>query len=57
MLNGEARLQCDVRVHEMQLEHMSEFKYLGYVLNPVEMRQCDVGRWRVGGKLQVLLGP
>ena len=28
VLNGEEGLECEIRVDGMQLEHMSEFKYL-----------------------------
>ena len=55
ILNGEEGLECEVRVHRVQLEHASEFKEMGCVLmNQVLMRQSVVGRWRVGGGLQVL---
>ena len=29
VLNGEEGLECEVSVDEIQLEHVSEFKYLG----------------------------
>ena len=33
MLNGEEELVCEVFEDGMQLEHMTEYKYLGCVLN------------------------
>ena len=33
ILNGEERLKCEVHVNGIHLEHVSEFKYLGCVLN------------------------
>ena len=46
------------------MEHVSEFKYLGYVLDrlgiagsEVQMLPSVVGRWGVGGKLLVLRSP
>ena len=33
VLGGEEGLECEVCVDEMRLEHSSEFKYLGYVLD------------------------
>ena len=51
-------MEYEVLVDGMRLEHESEFKYLGCVWrNQVHMKQRVVGRWRVGGGLQMLLGP
>ena len=33
ILNGEEGLECEVPVHGIRLEHVSEFKYLGCVLD------------------------
>ena len=33
VLNREDRLECDVYVDRIHLEHVSEFKYLGCVFN------------------------
>ena len=33
LLNGKEGLECEARVDEMQLEHVSEFKYLECVLD------------------------
>ena len=33
LLNGEEGLDCEVQVNGMQLKHVSEFKYLGCVLD------------------------
>ena len=32
VLNGELGLECEVHIDRISLEHVSEFKYLGYVL-------------------------
>ena len=32
VMNGEERLECDIYVDEIHLEHVSEFKYLVCVL-------------------------
>ena len=49
VLGGEERLVCDVYVDGIRLEHISEFKYLGCVLDDqVQKRQSVVGRCRVG---------
>ena len=29
VMNGEEGLECEVHLHEIRLEHVSEFKYLG----------------------------
>ena len=51
-MNGEERLDCEVLVNEMRLEYVSEFKYLGCVLDESSTDEVAGGR-----KLQVLLGP
>ena len=33
VLNGVEGLECEIRKNGMQLEHVSEFKYLGCVLD------------------------
>ena len=33
VLNGEEGLECEVQVDGIRLEHVSEFKYLGCVLD------------------------
>ena len=33
VLNGEEGLECEVHIDRIRLEHVSEFKYLGCVLN------------------------
>ena len=38
-LNREERLECEVRVDGMQLEHASEFKYLRCVFDEAECRR------------------
>ena len=51
VLNGEQGLECEVSVDEMQLEHVSEFKYLGFVLNESgtdEAVSQEGGKWEEG---------
>ena len=59
VLNREEGLECGVHVDGIRLEHVLEFKYLGCVLDEAgtELEQKVVGRWRVGGGLQVPSGP
>ena len=33
VLNGEKGLECEVSADGVRLEHVSEFKYMGYVLD------------------------
>ena len=33
VLNGEEELECEVYVDGIRLEHVSEFKYFGYILD------------------------
>ena len=53
VLNGEEGLEYEVHIDGIRLEHVSEFKYLGYVLDEAECsRKVASGR-----RLQVSLGP
>ena len=46
VLGGEEGLEYEVCIDRIILEHVSEFKYLGCVLdNSVQMKQSAVGRW------------
>ena len=42
VLNGEEGLECEVYVDEIHLEHVSEFKYLGYVLNKSGTDEAEI---------------
>ena len=55
VLNEKEGLECEVLVDGMRLEYVSEFQYLEYVFwrNRAQMLPSVIGRWRVGGKLQV----
>ena len=47
-MNGEEGLECKVHVDGIRLEHVSEFKYLGCVLDKLGKdgtKQSVVGRW------------
>ena len=46
VLNGEEGIECEVHVDGVRLKHVSEFKYLGCVLDE-----------SIGGGLQVPSGP
>ena len=46
VLNGMEGLECDFRVDGMQLEHMSEFKYLMCVLDESNIDETDC-HWKV----------
>ena len=52
VLNGKEGLECEVNVDGICLELVSEFKHLGYVLDESNADEV-VGRWRVGGGLQL----
>ena len=52
VMNGEQGLECEVHVDGIRLEHVSEFLAI-----QVQMEQNVVGRWRVGGGLQVSPSP
>ena len=49
ILNGEEGLECEVHVDGIRLEHVSEFIYLGCVLdescNHAQMGQNVVEKW------------
>ena len=51
VLNGKEGLERDVHVDGIRLEHVSELKYLGCVLD------VSGRRWRMGVLGQVLLDP
>ena len=58
VLNGEEGLDFEVHVEGIRLKYVSEFKYLGCVLeNQVQMGQNIVVRWPTGGGLQVPASP
>ena len=44
VMNEEEGLECEVLVDGVRLEHVSEFKYLGYVLDEAGTGQNVVGR-------------
>ena len=43
VLNGEEVLECKVHVDGIRLEHVSEFKYLGCILDEsgTDMAECS----------------
>ena len=48
VFGGEEELECEVCVDELRLEHVSEFKYFGCVLDESgTLGQSAVGNWRV----------
>ena len=50
VLGREERLGCEVLVNGMQLEHVSEFKYLGCVLDKFGTNQAKCWRSVVSGR-------
>ena len=60
VLNEEERLESEVSVDGVQLQHVSEFKYLGSVLdgsgtNEAECRKKVVSRRMIIGAIRVLV--
>ena len=60
VLNGEEGLDCEMYVNEILLEPVSEFKYLGCVLDEsdTDVAECSrkvVNRWRVDGAIRFLV--
>ena len=41
VMNGEDGLECEVHVEGIRLEHILEFKYLGYVLDDTDGSECS----------------
>ena len=57
VLNGEERLECEVHVDGVQLEHVLEFKYLRCALNESGTDESECHRkGGMGKRLQVVLG-
>ena len=52
VLNEEEELECEVHVQGIRLDHVSEFKYLGFVLD--ESGRDGVA-WRVAGAIRSLV--
>ena len=60
MLNGEEGLEWEIHVDGMQLEHMSEFKYLGCALDEsgtdeAECRRKAARGRKVGGTIKSMV--
>ena len=60
VLGGEEGMECEVCVDGMRLEHASEFKYFGYVLDvsgtdEAEFRRKVASGRRVAGAIRSLL--
>ena len=50
VLNGEERLECQVHINGVCLEHVSEFKYLGCVLDKLRIDMAECSRKVVSGR-------
>ena len=50
VLNGEEGLECEVDVDEIHLEHVSEFKYFGCVLNESDADGAECSRKVASGR-------
>ena len=58
VIGGEEGLDCEVHVDGIRLEHVSELNNWGvFWTNQAQNGQNLVGRWQVGGGLQVPSGP
>ena len=60
VMNGEEGLECEVHVDGVRLEHVSKFKYLGYVLDEpgtdgAECSRKTTSRRRVAGAIRSLV--
>ena len=60
ILNGEEELECEVHVDGIRLEHLSEFKYLGCVLDESDIDGVECSRKvasgiRVAGAIRFLV--
>ena len=56
LINGEEGLECEVHVDGVRLEHVSEFRYLGCVLDEAGKNGAECSR-KVASGWQVSLGP
>ena len=50
VLGGEEGMECEVRIDEISLEHVSEFKHLGRVLNESGKDEAELSRKVVSGR-------
>ena len=50
VLNGEDRLECEVHVDGIRLEYVSEFKYLGCILNESGTDRAECNRKMASGR-------
>ena len=50
VLGGEEGLECEVSVDEVRLENVSEFKYLGCVLNESSTNEAECRRKVASGR-------
>ena len=50
LLSGEEGLECEVCVNEIRLEHISEFKYLGCILDEAGTDEAECSREFASGR-------
>ena len=50
VLNEEEGLECEVHIYGICLEHISEFKYLGYVLDEAGTDRAECSRKVANGR-------
>ena len=55
VMSGEERLECEVHVDGICLDHVSEFKYLGCVLDGTECSRKVAGGKRVANAIRSLV--
>ena len=53
---GQKGLECDVYVHGIRFEHVSESKYLRCVLDESGTDEAVIGSWRVESGMQMPTG-
>ena len=51
VLNGEKGFECEVYIDGIYLERVSEFKYLGYVLNEAGTDRAECSRMVASGRI------
>ena len=50
VLNGEMGLECEVHIYGVRLQHVSEFKYLGFVLDDSGTDAAECSRKVTSGR-------
>ena len=56
VLNGEEGLGCEIRVDGIRLEHVSEFKYFGYIMDESGTEVVECSRKVASGRRVAVAG-